>query len=258
MRKLDEGIAKLRRARHMSRRYRDRRELANMTDVAQALEKTVHIDSPSVSDTRKVNELVKSQVVGANEEADMATQLGRRNCATERTKVMTQMLLRFKEPNDQVKINSANESSLSWCNQQRRDDYDRFSTQPVTYAEVQEAVLQNSQTAIVDLTVSPMLLPQAINSSQFVTKTDDVDPSKLSLVERVKLFNRRIATESVAKAGISFERAQRRPLSRFRTQPVTSQEVEVAVRNIPPRITDLKRNPTETVGKCSLFINFYL
>ncbi|XP_018397433.1 PREDICTED: uncharacterized protein LOC108775536 isoform X2 [Cyphomyrmex costatus] len=97
---------------------------------------------------------------------------------------------------------------------------ERFNTQPVTFEEVREAVLQNQR-----------------NVATLMNATDnEPEPSKLSLVERVRLFNQKIAiTETAAKNDTYQEKfiQRRRQSTRYRTQPVTSEEVQVASRMSP-------------------------
>lgn len=98
---------------------------------------------------------------------------------------------------------------------------ERFNTQPVTFEEVREAVLQNQRNAALNVAGAP---------------DDEPEPSKLSLAERVRLFNQKIATaETVATSTVHQERfnQRRRPSTRYKTQPVTSEEVEVASRISP-------------------------
>ena len=89
---------------------------------------------------------------------------------------------------------------------------DRFVTQPVTYEEVREAVLQNKQKE---------------ESEEKKSTDDEFDPSKLSLAERVRLFNQKLVDNPLR---VSSQKFQRRGGSRYKTQPVTSEEVEVASR----------------------------
>ncbi|XP_034185902.2 supervillin isoform X1 [Osmia lignaria lignaria] len=103
---------------------------------------------------------------------------------------------------------------------------DRFNTQPVTLQEVQEAVLQNQRNAT---------SARDPKSTENNSTDDEFDPSKLSLAERVRLFNQKIDTEKCSVSNnISMERhSRRRPTTRYKTQPVTSEEVEVASRISP-------------------------
>ncbi|XP_070526196.1 supervillin isoform X2 [Cardiocondyla obscurior] len=104
---------------------------------------------------------------------------------------------------------------------------DRFSTQPVTSEEVREAVLQNQR--------------NAATLSNAETTDTDLEPSKLSLIERVRLFNQKIATtETTTRNAVACHEKliqKRRQSNRYKTQPVTSEEVEVASR-ISPLIAD--------------------
>ncbi|XP_076474911.1 supervillin isoform X5 [Bombus vancouverensis nearcticus] len=111
---------------------------------------------------------------------------------------------------------------------------DRFNTQPITFQEVQEAVLQNQRN-----------VTSVKKSSLAETTTDDeFDPSKLSLAERVRLFNQKIDTEksSVSNTMPLERHSRRRPAARYKTQPVTSEEVEVASRI----------SPLNTINQCDL------
>ncbi|XP_015120666.1 supervillin [Diachasma alloeum] len=101
----------------------------------------------------------------------------------------------------------------------------RFCTQPVTCQEVREA--------------ADLIKGENGLGGSGRDLGDPGDPSKLSIAQRVALFNRKIATESAERAGLCVERGQRRAFSRFRTQPVTSEEVEDAARHVPnPLVTD--------------------
>ncbi|KAK0182715.1 hypothetical protein PV327_000824 [Microctonus hyperodae] len=234
-RRLNDGIAKLRRARYTSRRIRDRKELLSNdnSDIYQLLNDTAMIDNSKLSSSttktmvnsgmtkEQIHEIV--DVNNGDADIDTPTLEGRRQYMTNRRNNTAQVSLRFKAMADQVNTNSAKDNNYQTqtakCNSpfndvspSHRHDvvYDRFDTQPVTYQEIKAATLHNE-------------------------------------AERVRLFNRRIATESVAKAGISLDRNQRRPHSRFKTQPVTSEEVEVASRCIPATMSVLKRTSTETL-----------
>jgi len=106
---------------------------------------------------------------------------------------------------------------------------ERFNTQPVTFQEVREAVLQNQRNAALNVTG---------------TTDDEPEPSKLSLAERVRLFNQKIATADTAAINIAYQEKftqKRRPSTRYKTQPVTSKEVEVA-----SRLSSLNANQTQT------------
>nr|XP_033325478.1 supervillin-like isoform X1 [Megalopta genalis]XP_033325479.1 supervillin-like isoform X1 [Megalopta genalis] len=109
---------------------------------------------------------------------------------------------------------------------------DRFSTQPVTFQEVQEAVLQNQRNSNIK------------SSTTDANVDDEYDPSKLSLAERVRLFNQKIDPETTVEFDkMSTDRhSRRRPATRYKTQPVTSEEVEVASRI----------SPLNSIHQCSL------
>ncbi|XP_060818498.1 supervillin isoform X1 [Bombus pascuorum] len=111
---------------------------------------------------------------------------------------------------------------------------DRFNTQPITFQEVQEAVLQNQRNVT------------SVKKSSLAETTidDEFDPSKLSLAERVRLFNQKIDIEKCSVSNtMPLERySRRRPAARYKTQPVTSEEVEVASRI----------SPLNTINQCLL------
>nr|XP_012149417.1 PREDICTED: supervillin isoform X3 [Megachile rotundata] len=149
-----------------------------------------------------------------------------------RSNSVSKMTLHFR--NLQEKVNSIEKDS-SFQNKPNKGSHgiqryrerkyqgnDRFNTQPVTLQEVQEAVLQNQRN----------ISNRDLKSD---TTDDELDPSKLSLAERVRLFNQKIDTEkSSVSNNASIERhLRRRPATRYKTQPVTSEEVEVASRISP-------------------------
>ncbi|XP_043497626.1 supervillin-like isoform X2 [Polistes fuscatus] len=115
---------------------------------------------------------------------------------------------------------------------------DRFNTQPVTLQEVQEAVLQNQRNAASNNEISN------IKAESTYTPDDEYDPSKLSLAERVRLFNQKIIAETSSSSNKAIQERflRRRPGARYKTQPITSEEVEVASRI----------SPLNTVEKLSL------
>ncbi|XP_067207104.1 supervillin-like isoform X2 [Linepithema humile] len=114
---------------------------------------------------------------------------------------------------------------------------ERFNTQPVTFQEVREAVLQNQRNAALSVAGTP---------------DDEPEPSKLSLAERVRLFDQKIATTDTAAMNVAYPEKltqKRRPSTRYKTQPVTSKEVEVA-----SRLSSLNANhqtQTSNVEGCS-------
>lgn len=73
---------------------------------------------------------------------------------------------------------------------------------------------------------------------------DENEPSKLSLAERVKLFNQAMMVDRLPVMGIqaqSQSNRKRAPTSRFKTQPVTIEEVSTAQ-------SIIKHPPKETIG----------
>lgn len=102
---------------------------------------------------------------------------------------------------------------------------ERFNTQPVTFEEVREAVLQNQRNAAAAL--------GAGGDGAASSPSDELEPSKLSLAERVRLFEQpKASTDETAARSAAQERLsqRRRPSTRYKTQPITSEEVEVASR----------------------------
>lgn len=93
---------------------------------------------------------------------------------------------------------------------------ERFNTQPVTSQEVREAVLQNQRNTVA--------------SSISGTLANEPEPSKLSLAERVRLFDQKITTSNTAASYQKRLTQNKRLATRYKTQPVTSEEVEVASR----------------------------
>ncbi|KAL6267220.1 hypothetical protein P5V15_000296 [Pogonomyrmex californicus] len=105
---------------------------------------------------------------------------------------------------------------------------ERFNTQPVTFQEVREAVLQNQRNAA---------------TSNAGTTDNEPEPSKLSLTERVRLFNQKFANAEIAATGTEYQEKftqRRRQSTRYKTQPVTSEEVEVASRISPLNINQIQ------------------
>lgn len=71
---------------------------------------------------------------------------------------------------------------------------------------------------------------------------DENDPSKLSLAERVKLFNQAMTSERVPVMGSPDQHQSNRrraPNSRFKTQPVTIEEVSTAQNIIKQPLPEL-------------------
>ncbi|KAK2589098.1 hypothetical protein KPH14_001925 [Odynerus spinipes] len=161
------------------------------------------------------------------------------NYATQRSSSVSAMALHFKNIEENVMSKEENNISQNVKHrathiQRYRDrklqGNDRFNTQPVTLQEVQEAVLQHQRNAASTSETSINLKAESTCAPD-----DEYDPSKLSLAERVRLFNQKIVAEaSSTLSKTSQERhLRRRPGTRYKTQPVTSEEVEVASRISP-------------------------
>lgn len=108
----------------------------------------------------------------------------------------------------------------------RKEAQERFSTQPVTYQEVQEAVLQNQRMRGIHASKS---------ESQLSSLNDLDEPSQLSLAERVSMFNQKLTKKQLSPKDRSCQERvrSRRPINRYKTQPITFEEVEVASRLSP-------------------------
>lgn len=88
------------------------------------------------------------------------------------------------------------------------------------------------------------------NPSSGDSKEDDEnDPSKLSLAERVKLFNKKIVNDRLNQP-VSIPRTVRS--TRFKTQPVTNEEVSTAqeMNSVPSK---LSRTASSILGMVWLF-----
>lgn len=163
-----------------------------------------------------------------------------------RTNSVSKMTLHFKtlqekanskEKDMSQKISSNISRNIQRYRERKNQGNDRFNTQPVTFQEVQEAVLQNQRNATITL-----VKKSSLAENNITTIDDEFDPSKLSLAERVRLFNKKIDTEKCSN-NLSLEKySRRRPAARYKTQPVTSEEVEVASRI----------SPLNTINQCSL------
>lgn len=152
------------------------------------------------------------------------------NNGIHRSNSVTKMTLHFKSLQDKAnskekdglphKAQNKGSHGIQRYRERKCQGNDRFNTQPVTLQEVQEAVLQNQRNA---------------KSTENNSTDDEFDPSKLSLAERVRLFNQKIDTEKCSVSNnVAIERhSRRRPTTRYKTQPVTSEEVEVASRIFP-------------------------
>ncbi|XP_075225923.1 uncharacterized protein LOC142327040 [Lycorma delicatula] len=101
----------------------------------------------------------------------------------------------------------------------KNDGQARFATQPVTFDELEEAKRQNESSS----NDSIIKTEEDGNKGHNPRGEDDEDdPSKLSLAERVKLFNKKMVSDKLNIPITS------RKSARFRTQPVTTEEVTTA------------------------------
>ncbi|KAI4497986.1 hypothetical protein M0802_006810 [Mischocyttarus mexicanus] len=160
------------------------------------------------------------------------------NYIAQRSSSVSAMALHFKNMEDSVTSKEKSPSlnvkhKVSHGIQRYRDrklqGNDRFNTQPVTLQEVQEAVLQNQRNAASNNEITN------IKAESTYTPDDEYDPSKLSLAERVRLFNQKIIAETSPSSNKATQERylRRRPGARYKTQPITSEEVEVASRISP-------------------------
>lgn len=148
------------------------------------------------------------------------------NSATiHRNNSVSKMTQHFKALQEKVSVTASDSQHISmqkssrgvqrYRERKKTQACERFNTQPVTSQEVREAVLQNQRNIV------------ASNISG--TLANEPEPSKLSLAERVRLFDQKIATSNTA--AYQERLTQNKRLStRYKTQPVTSEEVEVASR----------------------------
>jgi hypothetical protein len=85
---------------------------------------------------------------------------------------------------------------------------------------------------------------------------DEEEPSQLSLADRVRLFNRKIQDDARAHVVVKEPAPTRKRLAqmaRFKTQPVTTEEVETAARRISPLAASLAKPPDpEVLGATEL------
>ncbi|XP_034251138.1 supervillin isoform X3 [Thrips palmi] len=103
-----------------------------------------------------------------------------------------------------------------------------FTTQPISVADVLAAKAFIKESGINEIDINE----------------DENDPSKLSLAERVKLFNQAMTADRLPVMGApaqSQSNRRRAPASRFKTQPVTIEEVSTAQKII-------KQPPEELIG----------
>jgi hypothetical protein len=100
------------------------------------------------------------------------------------------------------------------------------------------------------------------SASEGKQKSDgDDEPSQLSLADRVRLFNQKIQDDSRTPAVEKVLPPTRKRLSqasRFKTQPVTTEEVETATRRISPLAASLTKPPDPKVLGATVWFIQYL
>lgn len=91
---------------------------------------------------------------------------------------------------------------------------------------------------------------------------DDDEPSHLSLADRVRLFNQKIKDDSTARVVPQQPPPTRRrqtQAARFKTHPVTTEEVDSAARRISPLAASLTKPPDPKVlGATILFMQWHV
>ncbi|XP_076247383.1 supervillin isoform X2 [Calliopsis andreniformis] len=190
--------------------------------------------SAKMTDTKEYvnDETFSSQKMESNDD------MRENNSGIYRSNSVSKMALHFKSLQEKAnskekdissqRIQGKGSRGIQRYRERKLQGNDRFNTQPVTFQEVQEAVLQNQRNATANKNSN-------VTESNVASTDDEFDPSKLSLADRVRLFNQKIDTEkSLTSRNSSSERhLRRRPGTRYKTQPVTSEEVEVASRISP-------------------------
>ncbi|XP_015610085.1 uncharacterized protein LOC107274958 isoform X2 [Cephus cinctus] len=179
----------------------------------------------------------------------------------QRSNSVSKMASHFKALEEQVKADAEKSvkrravqkgsRGIQRYRERKQQGIDRFNTQPITYQEVQEAVLQNQRNTATNNSTSETPGRSEKENDAATTTDDEFDPSKLSLADRVRLFNQKIATESVPLAGGLMPREtsqKRRPANRYKTQPITSEEVEVACRISPLNVNYFHESPLDAFG----------
>lgn len=206
---------------------------ANSTNAMEEKNKTdshIHFGKIGADDANDQNTMgILDQMTGKKEMIKDVQEDYEDYTAVRRSNSVSKMTQYFKTLQEKVNTAAAENCSqhsttqrLSYGMQRYRERKiqcsERFNTQPVTFQEVREAVLQNQRNAALNVAGTP---------------DDESEPSKLSLAERVRLFNQKIATADTAAMNIAYQEKftqKRRPSTRYKTQPVTSEEVEVASR----------------------------
>ncbi|XP_028049374.1 supervillin isoform X2 [Monomorium pharaonis] len=214
----------------------------NSMEEKNKIDSHIHLmkidDDMNCEATQVLNRIDRKEVVGGEEEKN-AQGVYEDYAVICRSNSVSKMTQHFKVLQEKAKATAAENGfqrvsshKLSRDIQRYRERKvqggDRFNTQPITFKEVREAVLQNQR--------------NAVTLSDARTTDNESEPSKLSLAERVQLFNQKTASTETSPKNVAFQEKftqKRRQSTRYKTQPVTSEEVEVA-----SRISSLNVNQT--------------
>ncbi|XP_066588431.1 LOW QUALITY PROTEIN: supervillin-like [Prorops nasuta] len=179
------------------------------------------------------NQIVNSDELASHSKLSVNEKEARVNDSgygVQRSNSVSKLAMHFKSLQEKGKATEKEKSTLSGHRKgshgvlryrdRKEHCNERFNTQPVTLQEVQEAVLQNQRNT------------SNVLDDKATVNDDEFDPSKLSLAERVRMFDEKIAIKNVKSIHRASEERQqrRRPGSRYKTQPITFEEVEVASR----------------------------
>ncbi|XP_021928560.1 uncharacterized protein LOC110834074 isoform X3 [Zootermopsis nevadensis] len=205
--------------------------------------KSLSRDSTTKNDEAGCQEDDGPKETGFVEDSDCLHQLSKSNSVVARVSMFAQLEEDMKRAAKEAK--SKKLSKRSNRSAARREDLpqtgNRFATQPVTMGEVQEAVRCAINRDI----------DSALTASEGKQKPDDDDePSQLSLADRVRLFNQKIQDDSRTPGVEKLPPPTRKrqvQTSRFKTQPVTTEEVETAARRISPLAASLAKPPDPKV-----------
>ncbi|XP_033608263.1 uncharacterized protein LOC111866670 isoform X5 [Cryptotermes secundus] len=186
---------------------------------------------------------------GRVEDSDGLLELRKSNSVVARVSMFAQLEEDMKKAAKEAKATKLPKGTSNRYAARREhvsQSFTRFATQPVTVDEVQEAV-RSAISRDVSTTVT--------ERKQKPDGDDEEEPSQLSLADRVRLFNQKIRDD--AKAPVVKEPAPTRKrltqTARFKTQPVTTEEVETAARRISPLAASLAKPPDpEVLGGISV------
>lgn len=123
----------------------------------------------------------------------------------------------------------------------------RSQTQPITEEELHQAskmvedeCSRRNSEEIEPKTIAKVTEPVSINTT---TSDSEDDPSKLSLADKMKLFSQKVTGEML-KPGPQPRR--NRSLARFKTQPITFEEIDKAATLTSPDTTTESKQPFES------------